>query len=128
MSNRYSYKLIPLKLAVALEFCSQDLKPDSFLADDAEAQALRKILEDGYRWVQTIPEYAVFEKDNSQGNARQFARDLIRDIDDLHQEQAIPGCRFAGVAEVTCPVCRVQDMLGPLAGVLPVVEEEEEVE
>jgi hypothetical protein len=26
---------------------------------------------------------------------------------------------------ITCPVCRVQDMLGPLAGVPPVVEEEE---
>src|SRR5262249_26768566 len=122
---RYSYKLIPHNLAVALELCSQDQKPDSYLANDAEAQALRKVLEDGYRWVNSTSEYMVFEKEVEGFDARQFARDLIGAIDHLHQEQQIPGCRFAGVSEVTCPVCHSQDMLAPLAGILPITEEEE---
>jgi len=79
------------------------------------------VFEDGYRWVNSTSEYMVFEKEVEEIDGRQLARDLIRDIDEMH----VGGCRCEDPYNITCPVCRLQDMLGPLAGVLPVVEEEE---
>src|SRR5262245_21756758 len=81
--SRYKYKLIPLKFLVAFEFCSQGIKPDSYMADDAEAQALSRVFKDGYRWVRTIHDYAVFEKEIVDGDALQSVASMVREFHDL---------------------------------------------
>lgn len=124
MSIRYSYRLIPLSVMVAIAACSSAKRPDSFLSDDAEAQMLREALEGGYRWVHTSGEYAVFERVDGH-HAKKIAKDVIDIMDDMH---ITPGCRFSGKGEITCPACIAQDNLAPLAGIsVPTKEEGSDV-
>jgi hypothetical protein len=91
------------------------------LENDEEAIALKTLLDDGYRWTQTTPEYAVFEK--AEGGVRQTAREVIGLINDLHFGD---GCRYSNARNVTCKACLAQDALAPLAGITPPLDEEEE--
>jgi hypothetical protein len=43
----------------AARLCTE---PDSYIAVDAESEAIRELLANGYRWVRTDCGFAVFEK------------------------------------------------------------------
>jgi hypothetical protein len=56
----YDYKLIPFRSMIALCGCAN--YPDAYVAEDAESNALRNLLTEGYRWIRTDADYAIFEK------------------------------------------------------------------
>jgi len=42
-----------------------DVRPDAYVAEDAETIAVRNLLAKGYRWIRTDGGWAVFEKEIS---------------------------------------------------------------
>lgn len=61
MTYRYQYKTLPAHQVIALTDVT-DLHPDSYIAEDVESSTLRLLLANGYRWIRTDGDTAIFEK------------------------------------------------------------------
>jgi hypothetical protein len=57
----FDYKVFPLLRVVEL-FSARVGLPDAYLAQDDETTAIQYALKEGYRWVRSDGEHAIFEK------------------------------------------------------------------
>ena len=57
----YEYACVSVEAVRALT--AEPKYPDAYVSDDADASAVRELLERGFRWVRTEAELAVFEKE-----------------------------------------------------------------
>lgn len=63
LRNCYSYLVFKLVTVLsAFEPIDPEVKPDAYLSEDHETRALRTALAEGYRWVRTDRDFAIFEK------------------------------------------------------------------
>lgn len=61
MTKIFEYRTLPLSIVVGLTDGSPK-HPDAYLSDDADSRAFNSIIAEGFRWIRTDGDLAVFER------------------------------------------------------------------
>lgn len=64
LMKTYEYRVHHAPAVVELLAVKRFDMPDAFLASDIETEEIQKTLAEGFRWVRTDGEHAIFEREN----------------------------------------------------------------
>lgn len=77
MIHKTVYHYVTVRAAEAAECLQYQSNPDAYITGDLASNALADLINRGYRWVHTVGEWAVFERQldfQSQGLHWRFGR------------------------------------------------------
>jgi hypothetical protein len=63
--RRFHYATMPAEDVILA--CREAAEPDAYVAEDFRTRAVRRLVTEGYRWVRTDGDWAVFEKEITGG-------------------------------------------------------------